>query len=342
MLSYLFISFLSQNLQADTASLLLGHQLDYLHKPEKLVNEMKIACSNENEDIPKILPNPKNIDDTLEKIEEIEQICSHGDEQQKQMIETIKAYKELYARDKDKLKKFGLNTVEDYQYGDHGQITMDLDQNKALKKTKINTHQLKKTLEKQKIHNEKNPTQAKYYNGITSNDLKTKVQKNFPQENNLFYQQKTDQDKCEFLKYAYFNAVYELSLLAPSKAYNGSMDDLLMPLNPTVDQFKDYERDKIRASWALRNFLSLKKEDIPKDCKTKAGRAIYDEAMLRFESIVILPAQKKPLGFALGMCGRSMTGHSFDEESPMRKETDICFSEVHKNALLSGQILKSE
>ncbi|MDA9793316.1 hypothetical protein N9B72_01900, partial [Bacteriovoracaceae bacterium] len=178
---------------------------------------------------------------------------------------------------------------------------------------------------------------VQYYNGNEDKDLKKIVSLNY---SNPIHKIRSQKNKCQFLKVAYAEALWSLTLLKPSFNFkSNTVKDLLLPIEPSYEEFKNYERDKLRASWALRNFITLNKQDVPKDCKTKAGRSIYNEAMIRFDSVNDSTAQKKPLGFALGMCGRSMNAHCFDDISPERAELDLCFSMPHRKALLDGDIL---
>ena len=329
MIRLLILLFIPQLLLAGTAKILIREQLKQISNISNTNKDSSLSChSSKKKELMPILPYPTNLDDALEKIEEVEAICTVAENQSKARDEVIKAVDTIVKDYKKKFKKYSFKTHKDYKFNSIGQITNDSESNPLLKGDFLGKD-VKKKLET-----------IQYYNGSSDNDLKQKVLAHYPKGNNQFYKIKDNKKKCEYLKVAYMEATWNLTLMKPSFDYKtNTIDDLILSMKPELDEFKNFEKDKLRASWALRNFVTLDKKDIPTDCKNKAGRSFYDEAMHRFNSISEPTVQRKPLGFALGMCGRSMTGHCFDDIEPTRPEFELCFSASHRKALIDGDIL---
>jgi hypothetical protein len=319
----IILSLISGLLQAGTAEFLLRNQLRQVKNKNP---QIAMTCHKKKISEKTILAYPQDLDSAIEKIEEIEAICTNPEDQEKARLETIKAISTIAKDHKKLLKKFKLRTHSKYEFNELGQITNDINFNPLIKEPFIDEKVSREKLKK-----------IQYYNGNEDKDLIKIVSQNYTNPINKI---KSTKKKCQFLKVAYLEALWSLTVLKPSFNYKpNTVNDLLLSIQPEFEEFKNYERDKLRASWALRNFITLNKEDVPKNCKTKAGRSIYDEAMIRFDSVNDSTAQKKPLGFALGMCGRSMNAHCFDDISPERAELDLCFSMPHRKALLDGDIL---
>ncbi|MCT4642056.1 MAG: hypothetical protein N4A33_07120 [Bacteriovoracaceae bacterium] len=290
-------------------------------------------CSNKNQPST-ILPYPTDIDSATQKIEEIEAICYTGNQRVKYQLllrkKALIAFNDIRKEFDNDIKKFGLPSIQEYKFNQIGQIK-DFNKSSPITQDPF----MDEKIERKKL------TQIKFYNGNSLESLKKKVLNNFPKNKNPFFKQKSNSDKCNFIKAAYFHSLWELSTLEPSFDFSkGNLSDLLLSPNPSFEEFKKYEKDKLKAAWALRYLLTIDQNQYPPNCNTKAGRSLKKEIQFRFEGINDPIMQKKPLGFAIGMCGRTMTGHCFDEkEKQERPEANNCMSQEHQQALFKDQIL---
>jgi hypothetical protein len=91
------------------------------------------------------------------------------------------------------------------------------------------------------------------------------------------------------------------------------VQDLFVYPDAPEQVHQNLERDRERAKYAFRWLASIPAEQFPVDCRGPYRRSLYDEFQLRYDSIEgELPA-RKPLGFAIGMCGRTMNAHYIDD-----------------------------
>lgn len=311
---------------AGTTELLLKGAI---RQSENLIPDTPTCHSNRDDKVKSsLLPYPTNLDEAISKLEEIESICTNPEDQERARLEVLKAFNSIYDDFKANMPQLGI-TVDDFERNDEGEIEILKKKDLLLKSGMIKMKSIKTNL-----------SNIQYYNGNEDEDLKAKLGNVYTRKDNPILKYDSLSDRCKVAKFAYLDAVWRLTTLKPSFEYKtNTLNDLLLSPKPELDEFLKYEQDKLRATWALKNFLTLKREDLPSDCATQAGYHIFDEAMIRFDSINDTITQKKPLGFALGMCGRSMTGHCFDSDEETRASFENCYSPLHRKALLEGNIL---
>ena len=122
---------------------------------------------------------------------------------------------------------------------------------------------------------------------------------------------KRSKNRCELLKLAYLYSIWSVTTLEPSFQYQDLFDHLLST-EPSNEELDNYTRDQRRASYAFRFLKVVPKELFPQDCRLDAKRSLLSEFELRF-NFIFNELGRKPLGFALYMCGRPMNAHYIDE-----------------------------
>jgi hypothetical protein len=116
-----------------------------------------------------------------------------------------------------------------------------------------------------------------------------------------------DVKRCKDLHLAYIFAVYGLTTEEPSVPIHGMKDMRIKKHDGTWISDDALLKDRERAAWQLRFIQSTPRELVPALCLE-----IVQEAEKRWK--FIYSAERRPLGFAIGMCGRSLSAHYLDDE----------------------------
>lgn len=120
-------------------------------------------------------------------------------------------------------------------------------------------------------------------------------------------------ERCQLIKMAYLSSMWKIIKLKPGYDYQ-QFSDLLLPREANNEELLRYQEDQKKASWAMRFVTHLPDNIDPnKECLLKDNRGILQEAALRENFIYDKKFNRKPLGFAIGMCGRPMNSHYIDQ-----------------------------
>ncbi len=126
-------------------------------------------------------------------------------------------------------------------------------------------------------------------------------------------------DRCELLESAWLNSLLRLQVLEPSKAICRFSDILCE--NPKE---LEYRNDMARAFWELRFFDAGIKPKMLQSYSRSSGMCdenqLWKKASKRIAFLKDTKIRRRPLGYAIGMCGRSMTAHYLDDEVVGKKE----------------------
>lgn len=115
--------------------------------------------------------------------------------------------------------------------------------------------------------------------------------------------------RCVALERAYAFAITQMSLLDPTVPIEG-YQDLLLESETKVPP--DVQSDRKRAAWAFRYLSSVPDDLYPKECYcVTKSRCLKEIVRSRYRYIF---SNRRPLGYAYGMCGRSMNAHYLDDD----------------------------
>ncbi len=112
----------------------------------------------------------------------------------------------------------------------------------------------------------------------------------------------SDENLCKALELAYIFSVWQVSVLEPTTPVQ-SMRDILVK-----EMTEEIRSDQRRAAWPFRYLHFLDKKVFPAACSE-----LKTETELRWDFIFKTKPMRKPLGFAVGMCGRPMNAHYIDD-----------------------------
>ncbi len=235
-----------------------------------------------------------SIDEKIIKLHEIEQYTVRGMPDQMEFRQYFsKAFDKLVQGSQEVLK--GVIKDEVFNFNNHGQITND-----------ILPHQILPQSFHEKIDNKK----------YSQEILKLIDQKRF-----ITNFKNIHANTCTTYKHLYLYSFWKLLKLAPSFNYQSFYD--------LIEQTEDSDKEKFyfikdikRAVWALRYLKVLNSQKIVKQCFVNSI-SIIDEFEKRYDFIFnFKPVKRRPLGFAVGMCGRPMNSHYLDDfvQSKSRKK----------------------
>jgi len=126
---------------------------------------------------------------------------------------------------------------------------------------------------------------------------------------------------CHTYKHLYLYSFWKLLKLAPSFEYDSFYSLIELEDATGLERF-NFIKDIKRAIWSLRFLKLLNSKKIISKCEINSI-SLVKEFDKRYDFIFnFIPKKRKPLGFAVGMCGRPMNSHYLDTyvESKTRKQ----------------------
>ncbi len=232
-----------------------------------------------------------SIDEKISYLHEVEQYTIYSKDsistQKKARPLFIKIFKKLRQESNDLLVRKNIITKARYEENEYGQLrNLDL------------------------------PNNIKYASRYNGDPQKKEVESLLKQsfEKNTFLDAfNSEKENCKTYKHLYLNDAIEVLLLSSSFSYN-KFSDLIEAehLSPSLEDKKNFFIDVQRGAWAFRRLSALSKDQKLESCRVEE-RVLQNEAQLRFDYLFNYDlVKKRPLGFAIGMCGRPMNSHYID------------------------------
>jgi|GEM_PF-4443228 len=131
-------------------------------------------------------------------------------------------------------------------------------------------------------------------------------------ELNKIFKEDVEKKNCSTLKHSYLSSMTQLLRLAPSFDYH-ALWDIFYSLGDTGPEKSKLIKDQTRLAWQFIDLIALSSFKSLKSCKFKGSSyLIVQEFRLRLGMGFEQEFLHKPLGFAIGMCGRPMNSHYAD------------------------------
>ncbi len=226
------------------------------------------------------------IDEKLIKFHEIEQYTVRGMPDQKEFRQYFTQAFDKLVYDSKLLIHESLIEKENYQLNNKGQITNDYLPHSLLPRDFL-----------EEI-NKKKYTQQML--SLIDSERFIKKFKNL------------NQNICHTYKHLYLYSFWKLLKLVPSFDYQ-SFYDLIEQVEDSNKEKFYFLKDIKRAIWTLRFLKVLNSKKIVSDCNINS-LSLVEEFEKRYDFIFnFKPRKRRPLGFAVGMCGRPMNSHYLDD-----------------------------